>query len=102
MALLLIDMMNDLDFPAGDELLTSAIPVAHQIALLKLQARDQNVPVIYVNDNFGRWRSDFNARKWNIACGMEPRQTNRGITTTRPGRLLCPEAKALRLFLHNP
>jgi nicotinamidase-related amidase len=61
-ALLLIDMMNDLDFPAGDELLTSAIPVAHQIALLKLQARDQNVPVIYVNDNFGRWRSDFNAQ----------------------------------------
>ena len=33
-----------------------------RIAALKRRARQAGVPVIYVNDNFGRWRSDFNAQ----------------------------------------
>ena len=39
-----------------------ALAMAREIALLKVQARQHKVPVIYVNDNFGRWRSDFNAQ----------------------------------------
>ena len=61
-ALLLIDVINDLDFPGGDQLLLQAIPMAHQTALLRHRAKREKVPVIYVNDNFGRWRSDFNAQ----------------------------------------
>lgn len=61
-ALLLIDVINDLEFPEGDQLLRHAMPMARQIAALKARARRANVPVIYVNDNFGRWRSDFRAR----------------------------------------
>lgn len=61
-ALLLIDVINDLDFPEGDQLLRSALPMAKQIAALKRRARDEGVPVVYVNDNFGRWRSDFTAQ----------------------------------------
>ncbi len=61
-ALLLIDVINDLDFPEGDQLLRHALPMARQIAALKRRAREEGVPVIYVNDNFGRWRSDFNAQ----------------------------------------
>ena len=61
-ALLLIDVINDLDFPEGDQLLRHALPMARQIAALKQRARDEGIPVIYVNDNFGRWRSDFNAQ----------------------------------------
>lgn len=58
--LLLIDVINDLEFPGGEELLQSALPAAMNIARLKERARQANVPVIYANDNFGRWCSDFN------------------------------------------
>jgi nicotinamidase-related amidase len=61
-ALLLIDVVNDLDFPEGDQLLRHALPMARQIAALKRKARRAGVPVVYVNDNFGRWRSDLNAQ----------------------------------------
>src|SRR4051812_9867848 len=61
-ALLLIDVINDLDFPEGDQLLRHALPMARQIADLKRRAKQEGVPVIYVNDNFGRWRSDFGAQ----------------------------------------
>ena len=58
-ALLLIDVINDLEFPEGDQLLRHALPMAHRIAALKKRARQEGIPVLYVNDNFGRWQSDF-------------------------------------------
>jgi nicotinamidase-related amidase len=58
-ALLLIDVINDLDFPEGDQLERFAVPMAGRIAALKRRARAAGIPAIYVNDNFGRWRSDF-------------------------------------------
>lgn len=61
-ALLLIDVINDMEFPEGDQLLRSALPAAKQIAALADRARKAGVPVVYVNDNFGRWRSDFTAQ----------------------------------------
>jgi nicotinamidase-related amidase len=61
-ALLLIDVINDLEFPEGDQLLRYALPMARHIADLKRRARGEGIPVIYVNDNFGRWRSDFSAQ----------------------------------------
>ena len=59
-ALLLVDVINDLEFPGGRELLPSALRAAKKIAALKARAREAGVPVIYANDNFGRWRSNFN------------------------------------------
>jgi nicotinamidase-related amidase len=61
-ALLLIDVINDLEFPEGEELLRHALPMAARIAALKERARRAGLPVVYVNDNFGRWRSDFNSQ----------------------------------------
>ncbi|HEY7152489.1 MAG TPA: isochorismatase family cysteine hydrolase [Gemmataceae bacterium] len=61
-ALLLIDVINDLEFPEGDQLLRHALPMAQRIAALKKRARQKGVPVLYINDNFGRWRSDFMAQ----------------------------------------
>ena len=58
-ALLLIDVINDLEFEGGDKLLESAVTAAENIARLKKRAGEAGIPVIYVNDNFGRWRSDF-------------------------------------------
>jgi nicotinamidase-related amidase len=73
-AVLLIDVINDFDFPEADQLLRYASPMAQRIAELKRQARQHNVPVVYVNDNFGRWRSDFSA------------QVNHCLRPDNPGR----------------
>jgi nicotinamidase-related amidase len=59
MALLLIDVINDLDFAHGQALLKQALPMATKIAALKRRAKAAGIPSIYVNDNFGRWQSDF-------------------------------------------
>ena len=59
MALLLIDVINDLEFPGGRELAKTAVRAAGRIAALKRRARRTGIPVIYANDNFGRWRSNF-------------------------------------------
>jgi nicotinamidase-related amidase len=58
-ALLLIDWINDLEFDGGEKLLPAALEAARATAALRRRARQADVPVIYCNDNFGRWRSDF-------------------------------------------
>jgi len=61
MALLLIDVINDLEFPEAEQMLDAAMKMARQIARLKKRAHQARVPAIYVNDNFGKWKSDFRA-----------------------------------------
>src|SRR5436189_5936213 len=58
-ALLLIDVINDFEFAGAEILFPPALPAAKQIATLKQMCRQAGVPAIYVNDNFGKWRSDF-------------------------------------------
>jgi nicotinamidase-related amidase len=58
-ALLLIDVINDLAFKGSDGLVAQAEPMALRLAALKRRAAAAGLPVIYVNDNFGQWRSDF-------------------------------------------
>jgi nicotinamidase-related amidase len=60
--LLLIDVINDLEFPEGEEMLRFAIPMARSILALKKRAKKLGIPAIYVNDNFGRWQSNFHAQ----------------------------------------
>jgi nicotinamidase-related amidase len=60
-ALLLVDVINPMDFPEADRLLRHAVPAADRLADLKRRARAAGVPVVYANDNFGRWRSDLAA-----------------------------------------
>jgi nicotinamidase-related amidase len=60
-ALLLIDAINDLEFPEADQMLGAAVRMAENLLRLKQRARKARVPVIYVNDNFGKWKSDFRA-----------------------------------------
>lgn len=57
--MILIDVISDLEFDGGDELLEPALAAAERIAALKRRARRAGIPVVYANDNFGRWRSDF-------------------------------------------
>jgi nicotinamidase-related amidase len=79
-ALLIIDMINQLDFADADQLRPQAEAAAPRIAALAGRARAAGIPIIYVNDNFGRWRSDFQA-------------TLEHVVNDTPGRAL---AEALR------
>jgi nicotinamidase-related amidase len=58
-ALLLIDVINDLEFPEGEQMLPETLKMARNIAALRRRASRAGIPAIYVNDNFGRWQSDF-------------------------------------------
>lgn len=58
--LLIIDMINDLEFPEGPDFLEPTLRAADCIAALKKRAKALGIPTVYANDNFGRWRSDFN------------------------------------------
>ncbi len=56
---LLIDVINDLEFPEAEEMLDAAVEMAKNVRCLKQPARKAGIPIIYVNDNFGKWQSDF-------------------------------------------
>ena len=58
-ALLLIDVINDLDFEGSEPLARQAVPMARRLLALKQRARKAGIPAVYINDNFGRWQSDF-------------------------------------------
>jgi nicotinamidase-related amidase len=58
-ALILIDVINDMEFEGGDSLMAHSMAAAERMAELKAKAKAAGIPVIYANDNFGRWRSDF-------------------------------------------
>ncbi len=62
MALLLVDVINDLEFEGGEQLLEFGVPAALHLRNLKQRFRAQGLPVIYANDNFGKWKSDFRAQ----------------------------------------
>jgi nicotinamidase-related amidase len=57
--LLLVDVLNDVDFPGNSQLLESINSLGKKISALKSVCKDAGIPVIYVNDNRDRWRSDF-------------------------------------------
>jgi nicotinamidase-related amidase len=68
-ALLLIDVINDLDFPGNAAILKSLPNLTSSISKLKERCKEKRIPTIYANDNQGRWRSDF---KTVLAHCMRP------------------------------
>ena len=100
-ALLLIDVINDLEFDGGEALLAHALPMAMHIAALKRRAAQVGIPAIYVNDNFGRWQSDF--AKLLAHClhdGVRGQPLSRAVAA-RIGGLLRAKAEALRFLCHH-
>jgi nicotinamidase-related amidase len=57
--LLIIDMISDFEFEDGEKLYPHAEAMAKNLAEFTQKARKAKIPVVYVNDNFGKWRSDF-------------------------------------------
>lgn len=56
-ALIVIDMINTYEHKDADALIPSVREAMPAMRRLIGRARDQGVDIIYVNDNFGRWRS---------------------------------------------
>jgi nicotinamidase-related amidase len=75
-ALLLLDVINDLEFEGGELLLQYMLPMAERLAALKQRAKDAGIPAIYVNDNYGRWQSDFTRL---VAHCLEPGVRGRAV-----------------------
>jgi len=71
-ALLILDMLNTLDFPEARQLYPKAMIVAKKIKKLKERCKKKKIPVIYVNDNFGQWRSDWK-QIFTIVCSPKSR-----------------------------
>ena len=84
-ALLLIDVINDLAFKGSAALVAQAEPMALRLATLKRRTSAAGVPTIFVNDNFGQWRSDF--RKTVAHC------TSRSSPGRRVSKRLQPTSR---------
>ena len=81
--LLVIDMINEFAFPEAEGMLPAVHEAATRIAGMKRRAKAAGVPVIYVNDNFGKWQYDF--KKLISHCLAE------GCRGKAVAELLCPE-----------
>ncbi|ADX47374.1 isochorismatase hydrolase [Paracidovorax avenae ATCC 19860] len=57
--LLLVDVVNPLNFPGADDLLPGALRAARATLRLRERLESRRVPVIYANDNYGTWHSEF-------------------------------------------
>lgn len=58
-ALVLVDVINDLEFEGAERLFVHALPMARRIAALKARCKAAGIPVVYLNDNFGHWTSNL-------------------------------------------
>ena len=56
--LLIIDFINDMSFEGAEAMCGPAVETAKVVAALRKAADDAQVPVIYVNDNYGQWHSE--------------------------------------------
>jgi nicotinamidase-related amidase len=70
--LLLVDVINDLNFPQNEKLVRASKRLASCIAKLKERCKQAGIPTIYVNDNFGKWRSDFSEVVHHCLCPDAP------------------------------
>jgi nicotinamidase-related amidase len=57
--LLIIDCINDLEFEGGGKVLPWAMKLAPRLDRFRKAAHHAELPVVYVNDNFGNWQSNF-------------------------------------------
>ena len=89
-ALVLVDVINDFDFPGADALIRAAEAASVPLARLAARARAAGVPVLYVNDNFGRWRSDW--RTVVTQCVSEKSRGHRVARRTNASPRVVPAA----------
>jgi nicotinamidase-related amidase len=81
-ALLLVDVINDMDFDGSESLVRFAEPMAERLHELKRRCRAAGIPTVYINDNFGKWRSDF--RSLVAHCINDPVPGRQVATLLKP------------------
>ncbi|OWK28668.1 isochorismatase family cysteine hydrolase [Sphingomonas mucosissima] len=57
-AILVIDLLNTFDFTGGDTLKDQVSAMVDPLRSLRQHAKSADVPVIFVNDNYGRWHDE--------------------------------------------
>lgn len=104
--LIIVDFINPLNFPGAEKLSAAALSAARATARLRDQLAQEKVTVVYANDNYGAWQSDFQslvaqccAREDNsgeIARLLAPRPTDITLLKPRHSAFYCT---ALELLL---
>lgn len=82
-ALLVVDMIGLFDFPGAERIAPSALRAARAIRGLRERFHRRGWPVIYANDNFAHWRSDF--RDLVAMAGAAPGAAQGIATLLEPG-----------------
>lgn len=68
-AILAIDLLNTFDFDGGDKLKQAVADMVEPVTSLRRQAAEADVPVIFVNDNYGRWHDEPHQLVAHVAAG---------------------------------
>ena len=76
-------MINEFKFDGAAPLMPAIEGTARRIAAAKRRMKQARCPVVYVNDNFGKWQSDF--RKLVVRC-LDERCRGKQVT-----RILAPD-----------
>ena len=71
-ALLVVDMLNAYEHDDADELAASVQDVVPRIAELIERARGADIPLVYVNDNYGDWNSSSAELAERARAGRHP------------------------------
>ena len=82
-ALLLIDLISQWDYADGKSLLRQTLPIIPALVRMRKSAAAARAPVIFVNDNFGQWRSDF--RQVTAAARSSADDAARIVDALQPG-----------------
>jgi nicotinamidase-related amidase len=90
--LVLIDVVQDFEIEDGALVHARTQAIVPALAALRRRAHAAGVPVVYVNDHFGRWRSTWDAsveravrsRRGDVAARLRP--TARDFFVLKPAR----------------
>lgn len=71
-ALVVVDMLNRYEHDEGEELARSVADSVAQIRALIDRARKEQVPLVYVNDNYGNWNTSAGELAERAMSGRYP------------------------------
>lgn len=88
--LILIDYINPLNFPGAEKLAQPALLAARATVRLRDRLEAHKVAVVYANDNYGAWQSDFH--------GLVAQCSARDDASGEIARLLAPRPRDVTLL----
>ena len=83
-AVVVLDVLSDFRFADGPAVRRALIARCRSLVRLLYYARQKRVPVVYVNDNAGLWRSDAPALLRRFISNLPP--TGQSLVELAPGR----------------